>query len=103
MLCGNGTLECPSNPIGRKLFLMKSLLLPLAASKEEKEYSGLRQSFWSCGPIPDVKEECHATGASRKGAFQRIRATLTKCVQNMSCSVKLQQSYLVGSESVVDQ
>ena len=36
MLCGNGTLECPSNPIGRKLF-HESLLLPSTASKEEKE------------------------------------------------------------------
>lgn len=83
MLCGCGTLGCPSDPTGRQVIISPvpetSPPPPLIRKRGGKEViSGAGRTSGAVAPPCDVKEElCRAHGAA---AVQRIRTALNKVV-----------------------
>lgn len=84
-MLGGWTLECSSDPIGRKLTVspMPKTSPPPTLSHKRKGkgvISVVGRASGSVVPPCDVKEECDGAGPSRKVAVQRIRTTLNKVV-----------------------
>lgn len=84
MLGGCGTLECPSDPIGRQLTISPtpetSPPPTLSHKTKGKGVISVGRASESVVPPCDVKEECNGAGPSGKVAVQRIRTTLNKVV-----------------------